>query len=399
MREVKEFFQKAFGKPPATVVEAPGRLELLGNHTDYNRGLVMSIAVDKYIYIAATPRNDGIVELVSTTFPDSREKFFVDKIEKNPQAAWANYTKGVLLELRKRGAHFTGFNAAIHGTIPFGAGLSSSAALEMATALAVRQIFPYTLTERGVTDPPKRSANGALPPVSSHEKIQIAKVGQAAESAFVGANVGLLDQISSLFGKEGQVIQIDFLHIKVEHSPMPPGVAIIVADSAVKHDLSEAGGYNEVRAQCESAARKLGVEALRSIDMKQLQASKSKLTEREFQCAYHIVGENHRVVFGDRALREGDIQQFGQYLFQSHESSRDFFKNSIPELDTLVDIARKIPGCYGARLTGGGFGGATINLVKEDAAKHFMNALSEEYFKRTQIRTEPWCARIVNGAH
>jgi galactokinase len=399
MREVKEFFQKAFGKPPAIVVEAPGRLELLGNHTDYNRGLVMSIAVDKYIYVAATPRNDGIIELVSTTFPDARENFFVDKIEKNPHAPWANYTKGVLLELRKRGAHFTGFNAAIHGTIPFGAGLSSSAALEMASALAVRQMFPYTLTESGMTEPPKRNATGSLPPVTSHEKIQIAKVGQAAESRFVGANVGLLDQISSLFGKEGQVIQIDFLHIKVEHSPMPPGVAIIVADSAVKHDLSEAGGYNELRAQCESAARKLGVEALRSIDMKQLQASKSKLTEREFQCAYHIVGENHRVVFGDRALREGDIAQFGQYLFQSHESSRDFFKNSIPELDTLVDIARRIAGCYGARLTGGGFGGATINLVKEDAANKFMSALSDEYFKRTKIRTEPWRARIVNGAH
>src|ERR1043165_3704521 len=389
MREAREFFQKSFGTPPAVVVEAPGRLELLGNHTDYNRGLVMSLAVDKYIYMAATPRNDGIIELVSTSFPGAREKFFVDKIEKNPKTPWANYTKGVLVELRKRGVHFTGFNGAIHGTIPFGAGLSSSAALEMASALAVRQMFPYTLTQTGVTEPPKRGVNGLLPPITSHEKIQIAKVGQAAESAFVGANVGLLDQISSLFGKEGQVIQIDFLHLTVEHSPLTPGVAIVVCDSAVKHDLSEAGGYNEVRAQCESAARKLGVEALRSIDMKQLQANKSKLTEREFQCAYHIVGENHRVVYGDRALREGDIEQFGQYLFQSHESSRDFFKNSIPELDTLVDIARTIPGCYGARLTGGGFGGATINLVKEELANKFMSALSDEYFKRAKIRSEP----------
>src|SRR3954468_16475132 len=310
MREAREFFQKSFGTPPAVVVEAPGRLELLGNHTDYNRGLVMSIAVDKYIYVAATPRNDGIIELVSTTFPDSREKFFVDKIEKNPKAPWANYTKGVLLELRKRGVHFTGFNGAIHGTIPFGAGLSSSAALEMASALALRQMFPYTLTETGVGQPPKRAANGSLPPITSHEKIQIAKVGQAAESAFVGANVGLLDQISSLFGKEGQVIQIDFLHLTVEHSPMAAGVAIVVCDSAVKHDLS-AGEYNELRAHCEAAARKLGVNSLRKIDMRQLQSGKSKLSEREFQCAYHIVGENQRVIFGDRALREGDIDQFG----------------------------------------------------------------------------------------
>src|ERR1041385_2527976 len=150
MREAREFFQKSFGAPPAVVVEAPGRLELLGNHTDYNRGLVMSLAVDKYIYVAATPRKDAVVELVSSSFPGAREKFFLDKIEKNPQAPWANYTKGVLLELQKRGVHFTGFNGAIHGTIPFGAGLSSSAALEMASALAVRQMYPFTLTETGV---------------------------------------------------------------------------------------------------------------------------------------------------------------------------------------------------------------------------------------------------------
>src|SRR5689334_20485018 len=203
MREVRDHFQKAFGATPAIVVEAPGRLELLGNHTDYNRGLVMSLAVDKYIYVAGTPRNDAIMELVSSSFPGSREKFYLDKIEKNPQTPWANYTKGVLLELRRRGVHFTGFNGAIHGTIPFGAGLSSSAALEMASALAIRQMFPFTLTETGPAEPPKRAKDGSLPPLTSPEKIQIAKVGQVAESKFVGANVGLLDQISSLFGREG----------------------------------------------------------------------------------------------------------------------------------------------------------------------------------------------------
>lgn len=398
MREAKELFQKAFGEPPPVLVEAPGRLELLGNHTDYNQGLVMSLAVDKYIYVAATPRNDAVVELVSSSFPKSRERFFLDQIAKNPDAPWANYTKGVLLELRKRGVHFTGFNAAIHGTIPFGAGLSSSAALEMASALVVRRMFPFTLTENGPAEPPRRLASGELPPLTSAEKIQLAKVGQAAESAFVGANVGLLDQISSLFGKAWQVIQIDFLHLSVAHSPMPPGVAIVVCDSAVKHDLS-AGEYNELRAHCEAAARKLGVASLRSVDMRTLQDSKAQLSEREFQCAYHIVGENQRVVYGERALREGDIEQFGHYLFQSHASSREFFKNSIPELDTLVDIAREIPGCYGARLTGGGFGGATINMVRDESADSFMKALADEYYHRARIRTEPWRARVVDGAH
>src|SRR5690349_3359791 len=162
--EVKEFFQKSFGAPPARVVRAPGRLELLGNHTDYNGGLVMALAVDKYIYIAAAPRNDGIINLTSTSFPES-EQFYIDKIQKNPAAAWANYVKGVLLKLRESGVNFTGFNASVHGTIPFGAGLSSSAALEMATTLIVRELFPFRLNENSLDEPPRRD-DGKLPPLT-----------------------------------------------------------------------------------------------------------------------------------------------------------------------------------------------------------------------------------------
>src|SRR5688572_8439372 len=381
--EVKQFFQKSFGKPPTRVVRAPGRLELLGNHTDYNGGLVMALAVDKYIYIAASLRNDGIIKITSTSFP-SAEEFYSDKIEKNPAAPWANYIKGVLLKLRERGVNFTGFNASVHGTIPFGAGLSSSAALEMATALIVRELFPFRLNENSLDEAPRRE-EGKLPPLMAQEKLRLAKVGQAAESQFVGVNCGLLDQISSLFGKSGQVIQIDFLDNSVQHDPMPPGVAIVVADSAVKHDLS-AGEYNELRNHCESAARKLDVQFLRFVEPARLEANRTKLTEREYQCAFHIVGENHRVVAGERALREGDIYQFGQYLYQSHASSRDHFKNSTSELDVLVECAQKIKGCYGARLTGGGFGGATINLVQYDAVEEFQRRLAEAYFFRTQIR-------------
>lgn len=394
-QEVKQFFQKTFGVPPAQIVRAPGRLELLGNHTDYNGGLVMALAVDKYIYIAASPRNDGQIELASTSFPD-RDIFFLDRITKNPATPWANYIKGVLLKLRERGVHFTGFKAAVHGTIPFGAGLSSSAALEMAAALAVRALFPFRLQENSLDEPPRRE-DGVLPPLTPAEKLRLAKIGQAAESQFVGVHCGLLDQMSSMFGRSGHVIQIDCLHNTVLHDPMPPGVAVVVADSVVKHDLS-AGEYNELRKHCESAARKLGVQFLRFIDLKQLESNRSALTDREYQCAYHIVGENQRVVFGERALREGDIYQFGQYLFQSHASSRDFFKNSTPELDTLVECAKKLKGCYGARLTGGGFGGATINLVQHDAVEEFRRRLAEDYFKLTQIKTEPWVAQIVDGA-
>jgi galactokinase len=394
-QDLKAFFQSTFGAPPAHVVRAPGRLELLGNHTDYNAGLVMSLAVDKYVYIAATPRKDAIVELTSTSFP-ARESFYIDQIERNPATPWANYIKGVLLELKKAGVHFTGFNAAVHGTIPFGAGLSSSAALEMATTLIIRQLFPFSLKENSLDTPPPRE-NDKLPPLTPVEKLRLAKIGQAAESEFVGVKCGLLDQISSLFGKQGQVIQTDFLHLTVQHHPMPPGVAIVVADSAVKHDLA-AGDYNELRAQCESAARKLGVQFLRLVTPARLEENKTKLAAREYQCAFHIVGENQRVIFGERALRDGDVYQFGQYLFQSHASSRDYFKNSTPELDALVEIAQKLKGCYGARLTGGGFGGATINLVQQDALDQFKRKLAEEYYARTKNRADPWVARIVDGA-
>jgi galactokinase len=394
-QEVKQFFQTVFGRPPARAARAPGRLELLGNHTDYNGGLVMALAVDKYIYFAASPRPDARVELASTSF-DARESFYLDRIEKNPETPWANYIKGVLLKLRERGVHFTGFNGAIHGTIPFGAGLSSSAALEMAAALVIREMFPFRLGENSLESPPLR-LQGNLPPLTPAEKMRLARVGQEAESQFVGVNCGLLDQVSSLFGKSGHVIQFDSLHNVVQHDPLPPGIVVIVADSRVKHDLS-AGEYNELREQCESAARKLGVEFLRFVSLEQLEAGKGKLSEGEYARALHIVGENRRVVFGERALREGDIYQFGQYLLQSHASSRDHFKNSTPELDALVEIALDIKGCHGARLTGGGFGGATINLVQEDAAEDFKRRLAAEYFARANIRTEPWIARVVDGA-
>src|SRR5438552_3641009 len=183
MFEVQKLFKEKFGFTPTHVVQAPGRLELLGNHTDYNGGLVMSLAVDKYVYIASSPRKDAQVQLVSTAFPQ-KEIFYLDKIEKNPSAPWANYTKGILLELRRRGIHFTGFDAAIHGTIPFGAGLSSSAALEVATLLTLRALFPFSISESSAETPPKRSDSGDLPPLRPVEKLALAKIGQAAESSF-----------------------------------------------------------------------------------------------------------------------------------------------------------------------------------------------------------------------
>jgi galactokinase len=395
MTDAQTLFRKHFGSPAVHEVRAPGRLELLGNHTDYNEGLVLSLAVDKYIHIAAAPRTDGKIELFSSAF-DKPEIFWVDQIKPNPAAPWANYIKGVLDQLRKRGVHFSGFNAAIHGTIPLGAGMSSSAALLVSTALAVRQLFPFSLTATGLAQPPKRDERGKLPPLLAPEKLAYAKLCRAAEQEFAGANVGLLDQISSLFGKASHVMEIDFRTLTVELEPMP-GEAIIICNSGVKHALVE-GAYNELRRLCESAAHKLGCPNLRAVDPKMLAANKAKLTEREFQCAHHIVGEIQRVAAACLALRNNDHQQFGQYMFQSHESSRDFFKNSTPELDMLVELARATPGCLGARLTGGGFGGATINLVAYHQAEAFMAAMAEKYEKASGHKLEPILCQIVDGA-
>ncbi|MBI3192452.1 MAG: galactokinase, partial [Pedosphaera parvula] len=377
-------------------VQAPGRVELLGNHTDYNEGLVMSLAVDRYIFIASAPRSDGRIALVSSAFP-GKEEFSLSRIEKNPAAPWADYLKGVLLQLRAHGVCFTGFNAAIHSTLPIGAGLSSSGALEVATALTVRKLHPYKLTDSGTAPPPRRDAKGELPPLTAKEKLAISKLCQAAESQFAGVNCGVLDYVSSLFGKEQHVIEIDCQQLTVELEPMVGDVAIIILNSGVKHELA-AGEYNELRRHCESAAWTIGVKSLRAVDVQRLAANGARLSERDYQCAYHIVGENQRVIFGGRALRAGDLEQFGQYLYQSHESSRDFFKNSCPELDLLVELARPQPGCLGARLTGGGCGGATINLVETSHAKQFMEAMTAQYRKRSGHTVTPLQCRIVDGA-
>lgn len=394
--DAQTFFKRQFGHAPTHVVKAPGRLELLGNHTDYNHGLVLALAIDRYIHVASSPRNDGKIELASSAFP-GREKFWISEFTPRTGAPWADYVKGVLSALRGRGVHFGGFSAAVHSTLPMGAGLGSSGALEVAAALTVRRLYPHRLTESGATRLHTRGAKDELPPLTPQEKLRIAKLCQQAENEFVGVHSGLLDQLSSLFGAEFHAMQIDFEHLTVELHPLIGELAVVVCDSGVQHELA-ASSYNELRFLCESAAHKLGVRSLRVVEPKFLSAHKRKLSQREFECAYHIVGENHRVVFAERALRAGDLEQLGQYLFQSHLSSRDFFRNSCPELDLLVEMARNQPACLGARLTGAGFGGATVNLVAWSQAEEFMKKMSARYAKLTGERLTTMRCRVVDGA-
>ncbi len=396
MQDATALFKKHFNHTPTHLVQAPGRLEVLGNHTDYNNGLVMSVAVDKYIHIAAAPRNDGKVELVSTAFPNA-EVFSISEIKPNPAASWANYVKGVLVQLKKRGVNFTGFNAAIHSTLPMGAGMSSSAALEVATAMTVRRLSPFSLTDTGLGAAPKADVKGVLPNVNTAERMNFAKLCRAAENEFVGVPCGILDQTSSLFGKPAHVMEIDCATLTVGHAPLS-GIAMVVCNSMVKHELV-GGEYKELRDNCEAAARKLGVKFLRTAEMKQLLAAKAQLSQREFECAHHVISEIARVVAGERALRANDMAQFGQYMFQSHESSRDFLKNSTKELDILVEQARQHPACLGARLTGGGFGGATINMITHHEAESFIAHMTAGYEKQTGVKMRPLVCLVVDGAN
>jgi galactokinase len=391
--EVIELFKRHFGHKPPHVVQAPGRLELLGNHTDYNLGLVLSLAVDKCTWMAISPRTDGRIEVVSSAYHE-KETFRADQFEKDAKAPWSDYIKGVLLHFRRRGVRVRGFNAAVHSTIPLGAGLSSSAALEVATALAIRKICPYSFTASGAVTVPR----GDAPPLTTAEKLEVAKVCQAAENDFVGVKCGLLDQISSLFGKAFHAIETDFQSLSVERVPMIGEISIAVCNTGVKHALV-GGEYNALRELCESAASKLGVKVLRRVDMTMLKANRGKLSEREYQCAYHIIGENQRVIFGARALRDSDFAQFGQYMYQSHESSREFFHNSTRELDLLVSLAQDHAACLGARLTGGGFGGATINLVQRSQVAEFCESIATQYREQTGIETAPMICQTVDGAN
>jgi galactokinase len=391
---VTTLFKDKFGAAPSHIVHAPGRLELLGNHTDYNAGPVLALAVDKHVHFAASARNDGRVKLVAEAFAEA-EEFAATDLQKNPRTLWADYVKGVIEQLQRRGARVGGFNAAIDGTIPMGAGMSSSAALEVATALMIRRLYPFTVRENGtVKSLPSREE---LPPLAASEKMALAKICQAAENEFVGVKCGLLDQASCLFGKAQHAIELDFKSLTVDYAPMIGGILIVVCNSGVKHELV-GGEYNELRALCESAAKKLGAQFLREVKPAVLEANKGKLTAREYQCAFHVVGEIERVERGVVALRNGDFAAFGQLMFESHASSRDYFGNSTRELDLLVALAREQPACLGARLTGGGFGGATINLVKREGLRGFNEQMARGYKERSGIDMTPLVCEIADGA-
>jgi galactokinase len=313
---------------------APGRVELLGNHTDYNGGVVLSAALDLGISATGRARTDDRV-VVSSEGIDGVITAAVADLA--PQGSWSDYPLGVAAQMRAAGYPVGGFEADFSSTLPTGAGLSSSAAIEVCTGVLLSQMFGFSL-----------------------DRLELAKLCRRAENEFVGVSCGLLDQVSSIFGRKNHAIYLDCRPETVETVPFPAGVALLVVHSGVKHALT-GGEYNERRDQCFEAARRMGVPALRDVTSAQLAAA--GLPDLVRRRAAHIVGENERVFAAIDHLRAGEAAAFGALMSASHRSSRENFENSTPELDALVEIACAQPGVYGARLTGGGFGGAIVALV------------------------------------
>ena len=378
-QDLIDSFAAAYSAKPAAYSRAPGRLEILGNHTDYNEGFVLSCATGQATEMAIAAIPGRICKLQN---PPLKGEFTIDLDDMDTPRPkdWTNYIKGVLVELRRRGVSYPAFEVLFKSSVPLSAGMSSSAALEMAFCMALKQLAGIDLP---------------LP--------EWARVGQSVENVYLGLKSGLLDQFSSLYGKKDSFILCDFRSVEVLKTvTMPSGWKIVVANTMVKHNLVESD-YNQRRESCERATKVIQgkfpqVKTLRDVSSAMLEECKSILDHTDYLRAKHVVGEDERVMKGVELLEARKVEEFGALWFQSHESSRDCFENSCPELDVLVELAHTIPGCVGARLSGGGFGGISIHLVRESEAQNYCERLAAAYKLKTGKTIETVICSIGDGA-
>jgi galactokinase len=384
LSELRDFtsgqFQEAYGRPPRWIAAAPGRVNLIGEHTDYNEGFVLPLAIERYAVMAAAPAPAGTaqVELRST---ENVPPVLIDlrqPLKPFAKGTWANYVAGVLAGFQKEAVHMDGFQALVHSTVPLGGGLSSSAALEVATA---------TLLEA--------MAGRALDPV------QKALLCQQAEHEFAGVPCGIMDQFISVMGRKDHLLLLDCRSRNPELVPMSdPSVSLLVTNTNVKHELGSSQ-YAIRRAQCEAAAKVLGISSLRDATPPMLDDARSRLEDVVFRRARHVVGEIARTVQAAREIRASNWMNTGHLMYASHDSLRDDYEVSCAELDAVVALARNIGvrgGVYGCRMTGGGFGGCTVALVRTEAVETITKEITGNYRRKTGIEASIFVSRPAAGA-
>lgn len=376
--ELAKHFEDLFGVSPK-IFSAPGRVNLIGEHTDYNDGFVMPCAIGLSTRAAISPRKDHKLIIHSDEFPDQLE-FDLDNLPKHGAGHWSDYVVGVAVMLQQIARPPQGANLLVRGEVPMGAGLSSSAAIEVASALALL------------------SLDGAVYPLP-----QVAKLCQRVENVFIGARVGIMDQFVSCLGKAGHALMIDCRSLNFKLIPIPPNVRLVICNTMVKH--KHAGGeYNRRREECEEGVKVLtrwypAIRALRDISVQQLEEHSQDISDTIYRRCLHVVTENQRVHDAAQRLMEGDLNGVGELMRESHRSLRDLYEVSCRELNVMVEVAEGLPGYYGGRMTGGGFGGSTVNLVNAVDAAGFAEQVAQRY--QLEIGTEPlvYICSAADGAH
>ncbi|MEZ2442490.1 galactokinase [Chitinophaga sp. RCC_12] len=375
IQETREQFIHLFEKEPLMVV-SPGRINLIGEHTDYNDGFVLPAAIDKKIVYAIALNNTQQCN-VHAVFTNETVSFSLDEVKPTP--GWINYLMGVVYQLQERGLPVQGFDCVLAGDIPVGAGMSSSAAVEGGLVAALDHIFTYGL-----------------------DRMQMALIGQKAEHTFPGVKCGIMDQFANLHGKKDQVMRLDCRSLEFEYFPFSfPDYKIVLCNSMVHHSLASSE-YNVRRQQCEEGVKAIqanhpAVKSLRDADMNMLNEVRTQLSSKVYDRCNYVIAEIQRVQDATALLRKGDLQQFGELMYATHEGLSKLYEVSCPELDFLVSLARERNEVAGARVMGGGFGGCTINLVKSDKVDEYVSFIKSRYQDQYGKEPEVYVTIIEEG--
>jgi galactokinase len=376
IQSFQQEFRQQYGSDPL-LFRAPGRVNLIGEHTDYNEGFVMPAAIDFYTWVAIAKRDDTVVNIRSHAF-DGPVSVTLDRVLQ-PQGKWHDYVVGVIDELLLSGKGLRGADILIHSEVPIGSGLSSSAAIEVASGIALLSANGYAIDRK-----------------------ELALLCQRAENNFVGMRCGIMDQFVSCNGTRDHALMLDCRSLEFALLPLSQASRLVICNTMVKHELAS-GEYNRRRQECEEGVRILrgfipGIAALRDVCLQQLETYQNHFPDAVYRRCRHVVTENDRVQKAASLLRQGDLNSFGKLMAQSHASLRDDYEVSCRELDIMVEIARCQPGVYGSRMTGGGFGGCTVNLVAADSAESFRRAVAEKYHQATGLKPEIYISSAADGA-